>query len=150
MNCCTLTGYNSPFGSLRSPMHGAQFGQGRFRNPGELPPYRGGYNPVLGNSRSQDKFGMRYGVPHASPPFRTCASPMDWSRKIGASGSPSFVELRSGQPLQERYEVACLGFIQDKHFSKDLKHLKPQGEIHHVPKVPSDVVVMNVFPPGRR
>jgi hypothetical protein len=101
------------------------------------------------------------------------------SRRIGASGLPPFgrvqgsvgpilgneqmhligrqlpvpthAEMRPGQRLQECYEVAHrLGLIQNKNLSKDLNHLKPRGEIHHVPKVRSDIVVMNVFPHSQR
>jgi hypothetical protein len=60
-------------------------------------------------------------------------------------------ELRPGQRVQECYEMAhCLGLIQNRNRSKDLNHLKPKGEIHHVPKVPSDIVVMDVFPRSQR
>lgn len=175
-----LRGYNPPFGLHQNPIHGVQFGRGRFCNPGGLPPYRGGYSPAYGNFKFQDRFGMRYGMPHASPPpFKTCASPMDTNRKRGASGLPPFgniqgstvpvfgseqvnmtgkqhpigtyTEMRPEQRLQECYKVAHrLGLIQNKNLNNNLNHLRPKGEVRCVSKVPSNVVVMDVFPPGLR
>lgn len=171
-----LKGYNPPFGLPQSPMHGAQFGRGRFCNPGGLPPYRGSHSPAYGNFKFQDKSGMRYGMPHASPPpFKTCASPVDMNRKMGASRLPPFgsiqgsvvpvfgneqvnltgkqhpvgtyTEMRPEQRLQECYEVAHrLGLIRNKNLSNDLNNLRPKREVHRVSKVPSNVVVMDVFP----
>jgi hypothetical protein len=104
---------------------------------------------------------------------------MDMNRKVGASGLPPFgstqgsmvpvfgseqvnltgkqhpvgtyTEMRPEQRLQECYEVAQrLGLIRNKTSSNDLNHLRPKGEVHCVSKVPSNVVVMDVFPPGLR
>lgn len=172
-------GYNPPYGLPHGPMHGAHYGRGMFHSTRELPPYRGGYNPVRGNFRAQDPSGMRYGMPHASPPFKPHTSSLDMSRKIGASGLPPFgrvrgsvgpvfgneqislidrklpvgshVELRTDQGLQECYKVAHrLGLIKNKNLSRDLNHLKPKGEIRHVPNLANDIVVMDFFPHSQR
>jgi len=122
---------------------------------------------------------MRYGMPQAGlPPFKTQVPLVDMNRKIGVPGLPPFgriqgnmrpaigheqvnmtgmqlrvdtyAEMRHEQRLQECYEmVHRYGLIQNRNSTKGLNHLKPKGEIHCVPKVPSDVVVVDVFPPGR-
>lgn len=173
-------GCNPPFGLLQSSMHGAQFSRGRFRNPGGLPPYKGGYNPACVNFKFQDRSGMRYGMPHASPPpFKTCASPMGMNRKVNASSLPPFgsiqgsmvpvfgneqvnvtgkqlpvgtyTAMRPEQRVQECYDFAHrLGLIRNKNLSNDLNHLRPKGEVHCVSKVPGNVVVRDVLPPGLR
>jgi hypothetical protein len=123
---------------------------------------------------------MRYGMPHASPPpFKNCTLPVVMNRKMGASGLPPFgriqrsavpvfgnehvnpmskqlpvgayTEVKQEQSLQECYEVAQhLGLIRNRNFSNDLNHLRPKGEVQCVSQVPSNVVVMDVFPPGLR
>jgi hypothetical protein len=104
---------------------------------------------------------------------------MDMNRKVGASGLPPFGRTQGGmvpvygseqvnltskqlpvgtytgmrpeQRVQECYELAHhLGLIRNKNLSNDLNHLRPKGEVHCVSKVPSNVVVMDVFPPGLR
>lgn len=114
------------------------------------------------------------------PPFKTQVPLVDMNRKIGVPSLPPFggiqgnmrpaigheqvnmtgmqlrvdpyTEMRHEQHLQECLEmVHHLGLIQNRNFNRGLNHLKPKGEIPCVPKVPSDaVVVVDVFPPGRR
>jgi hypothetical protein len=113
------------------------------------------------------------------PPFKTQVPLVDMDRKVGVSHLPPFgrtqvtmrpvygheqvnvtgmqlhvnthAESRPQQRLQDYYEmVHRLGLIQNGNLNGGLNHLKPKGEIHCVPEVPSNVVVVDVFPPGRR
>lgn len=175
-----VIGYNIPFRFRHNSTYGAQTNQGRFRNPGELPAYRWPSNSIPGNFKSQNSSSMRYSRPQAGlPPFKTQVPLVDMNRKIGVPGLPPFgriqgnmrpaigreqvnmtgmqlhvdtyAGMRPGQHLQECFEmVHHFGLIQNRNLSRGLNHLKPKGEIHCVPKVPSDVVVVDVFPPGRR
>jgi len=174
-----VRGYNFPARFHHNNIYGAQTNQGRFCNPGELP-YRWAANSIPGNFKSQHNSSMRYGMPQAGlPPFKTQVPLVDMNRKIGVPGLPPFgriqgnmrpatgheqvnmtgmqlrvdtyAEMRHDQRLQECFDmVHHFGLIQNRNMSKGLNHLKPKGEIHCVPKVPSDVVVVDVFPPGWR
>ena len=114
------------------------------------------------------------------PPFKTQVPLVDMNRKIGVPGLPPFggriqgnmrpaigheqvnmtgmqlrvdtyPEMRHEQRLQECFNmVHHFGLIHNRNLSRGLDHLKPKGEIPCVPEVPSDVVVVDVFPPGRR
>jgi len=175
-----VRGYNHPSRFHPNSMYGAQTNYGRFRNPGEFPSYRWASNSVPGNFKSQNNYSVRYGMPQAGlPPFKTQAPLVDMNRRIGVPGLPPFgriqgnvrpaigheqvnmtgmqlgvdpyAEMRHAQPLQECLKmVHHFGLIQNRNLSRGLNHLKPKGEIHCVPKVPSDVVVVDVLPPGRR
>lgn len=175
-----VRGYNPSFRFPHNSMYGSQANQGRFRNPGEFPPHRWRSNYMPGNLKSQDNSNMRYGMPQVvPPPFKSQAPVVDMNRKIGVPGLPPFgriqgnmrpvsrheqvnltglqlpvdtyAETRPERHFQECYEMAHrLGLIQNRNLNRGLNHLKPKGEIHCVPKVPSDVVVVDVFPPGRR
>ena len=173
-------GYNPPSRFHHNSIYGVQTNQGRFRNPGEFASYRWASNFVPGNFKSQDNSSMRYGMPQAvPPPFKTQVPLVDMNRKIGVPHLPPFgriqgnmrpaigheqvnmtgmqlrvdtyTEMRPEQRIQECYEMAHrLGLIQNRNLSRGLNHLKPKGEIHCVQKVPSDVVVVDVFSQGRR
>jgi len=175
-----VRGYNLPSRFHPNSIYGAQTNYGRFRNPGEFPSYRWASNSIPGNFKSQNNYSVRYGMPQAGlPPFKTQAPLVDMNRKIGVPGLPPFgriqgnvrpaigheqvnmtgmqlgvdpyAEMRHAQPLQECLKmVHHFGLIQNRNLSRGLNHLKPKGEIHCVPKVPSDVVVVDVLPPGRR
>lgn len=175
-----VRGYNPPSRFLHNFTHGAQTNQGRFHNPSpglQNLPYA---NSIPGNFKSQNNSSMRYGMPQAGiPPFKTQVPLVDMNRKIGVPGLPPFgriqgnmrpaigheqvnmtgmqlhvdayAEMRHEQRLQECFKmVQHFGLIQNRNSSRGLNHLKPKGEIPCVPKVPSDVVVVDVFPPGRR
>ncbi|XP_069694384.1 terminal uridylyltransferase 4-like isoform X2 [Periplaneta americana] len=164
-----LRGFNPPF----SPLRGVQASRGKFRNPGESLPFRGNFTPVHGNFRSQEKAGMRYGMPRASPPFKTCASHMDTSRKNGAMCVPPFGNVtgvsrrellnlpvdagprlettpvdKDHQYVKGYYEMTRqLGLLRERNNSgRQFNHLKPKGETNfHVPQVKNDgVMVMDV------
>lgn len=170
-------GYNLPFRFHYNSTYGAQTNQGRFRNPGEGMQNLPYANSIPGNFKSQNNSGMRYGMPQAGiPPFKTQVPLVDMSRKIGVPGLPPFARTQGNmrpaagheqvnmtgmqlrvntygheQRLQECFQmVHHFGLIQNRNMSRGLNHLKPKGEIPCVPKVPSDVVVVDVFPPGRR
>jgi hypothetical protein len=170
-----VRGYIPPSRFHHNSIYGAQTNQGRFQNPGEFSPHRWGPNPIPGNFKLQNNSSMRYGMPQAGPPpFKPQVPLMDMNKRIGVPGHPPFARIQgnmrpaigheqmnvTGMQLrgetyaemrQECYEmVHRLGLIQNRNMSTGLNHLKPKGEIHCVPKVPSDVVVVDVFPPGRR
>jgi hypothetical protein len=122
-------------------------------------------------------YGMPHASPPL--PFKTCASPVVVNTKMGVSGLPPFggtqrstvpafgneqvnptgkqlpvgayTNMKPEQCLQECYEVAHrLGLIRNKNLGNDLNHLRPKGEVHCVSQLPSNAVVMDVFPSGLR
>jgi hypothetical protein len=175
-----VRGYSPLHRFPHNSTYGIQINQGRSRNPVEFPPYRWGSNATFGSFKSQDNSSMRYGMPQAvPPPFKSQAPVVDMNRKIGVSGLPPFGRIQGStrpvshheqvnltgvplpvdtyaEPRPERRFEKCynmaqqLGLIQNRNLNRGLNHLKPKGDIHCVPKVPSGVVVVDVFPPGRR